>query len=297
MRLLLSPNLLKFSNAGNANPPRNERGKTQGWTDRAVRSNRDFLGSVPIDSLQDGNPAYSFTLTLKDCPDTAADFHELRRSVIKRLERKGMYRYHWVMEWQARGVSHLHGCYWLNDYTYTPRHLIDAWCQIAKQYGPAPWAQHIAPITNALGWLKYLAKHAARGKDNYQRHNTNAPAGWRESTGRVWGKGGDWIQIEPIPIENLKKRSIWALRRSQRRLAESQARRSQNWKWLVAARNSLKHPDKGISQVKGITTWLPLEHSLVLVDYYADRDGYLPVETQDSFLPSVDDPSDSLIAG
>jgi hypothetical protein len=74
-----------------------------------------------------------------------------------------------------------------------------AWMVISRRHG---WeadfkGQHVEPVFDATGWLKYVGKHSARGVDHYQRERP--PEGW-ETTGRLWGTGGDWPVREPFVV-------------------------------------------------------------------------------------------------
>ena len=66
----------------------------------ATRRNTEFLMSVKTDQLTGAGVA--LTLTVRDCPPTADDWHRLRRAWEKRMVRAGMLRLHWVTEWQRR---------------------------------------------------------------------------------------------------------------------------------------------------------------------------------------------------
>lgn len=50
----------------------------------------------------------SWALTLRHCPPTSDDWTRLVKVLQQRLRRAGLLRWHWVVEWQRRGVPHLH---------------------------------------------------------------------------------------------------------------------------------------------------------------------------------------------
>ena len=186
------------------------RGEVQGWSSSATRRNTAFLRSaVETDLPNDlnGSPltAYAFTLTLKTCPPTPDDWHRLRKAFLKRLNRLGLYRCHWVTEWQRRGVPHLHGAFWFPSVPgcdSTPVNVLRHWMDLtAEPYGASYSAQHFTLITDAVGWFKYLSKHASRGVTHYQRNPKNIPPEWSKKTGRVWGHTGDWPISEPMQFE------------------------------------------------------------------------------------------------
>ena len=60
----------------------------------ATRRNTEFLMSVRTDQLTGAGVA--ITLTVRDCPPSAEDWHKLRRAWEKRMVRAGMVRLHWV---------------------------------------------------------------------------------------------------------------------------------------------------------------------------------------------------------
>ena len=139
------------------------------------------------------------------------------------------------------------------------------WLRLAAPYGAASISQDFVPITGATGWLKYLSKHASRGVAHYQRQGK--PAGW-ESTGRLWGKGGDWPVVEPVhgvmddPTFRRLRRMIRAYTIAQARAdllasapgstAHAAARRRLSW-----ARHMLRCNDPGLSAVRGLSGWVP----------------------------------------
>lgn len=248
------------------------RGTTQGWTDRAVRSNLAFLRSVTLSELT--GTGYSFTLTVRDCPESAEEWQKMRRRFVKRLERFGLIRLHWVTEWQRRGVPHLHGvAYFPDDEThpYPKVHsaIITAWCSIAWIHTASEWAQDCKPITDALGWLQYLAKHAARGKNHYQRSADNIPAGWQK-TGRVWGKSGDWPTAEPL-VFNLDDPGYWQYRRLVRQWRIAKSRAAGNGRQIRSARRMLQANTREKAQVRGTSEWISQRLSLQMLAFLAGQ--------------------------
>lgn len=167
------------------------RSKSIGWSESSTRSNTQFLYSIDSKALT--GFGYAFTFTIRDLPPTPKDWYEVRQRFFKRVKRMGLLRYHWVTEWQRRGVPHLHGClYFDHELTWNEVQKVNAhWCSAAKKYVANYKAQDIKPIESAVGWLKYLAKHGSRSKYHYQR--SSKPSAW-DSSGRVWGKGGEWPQ-------------------------------------------------------------------------------------------------------
>ena len=245
-------------------PPRNQvmptvtRGSTRGWTAQATRSNRQFLWSVRCDDL--GEHGHSFTLTLRDCPATAADWTKLRRAFQKRMQRLGAIRMHWLTEWQRRGVPHLHGCVWFPAGVPAAA-IVYHWLAVASGFGAEFQGQDTKRITTAIGWLKYLAKHADRGVYNYQRAEGAVPTGWKLSTGRMWGHTGNWPTTAPVKIV-IDDAGAYAYRRIVQRWRLANARVDPDAKKRRArvrsARRLLRGKNRALSSVRGIAEWLPL---------------------------------------
>jgi hypothetical protein len=173
-----------------------KRGQIKGWSRGAARRNLRFLWSIATDLLDD--TGWAITLTSGETPETAAEWEHARSVWLQRCRDAGMTRYHWVTEWTARGRPHMHAAVY--GVGRADKTLFPAWLDIADAHG---WpvsanAQHFERIRGATGWLQYVAKHAARGVVHYQRDG--APEGW-ETTGRLWGYGGDWPTDEPEEVE------------------------------------------------------------------------------------------------
>lgn len=253
------------------------RGEVQGWSTGATRRNMAFLMSIETEKLT--GAGVTFTLTLRDCPETSEAWHKLRRAFEKRMVRAGMIRMHWVTEWQRRGVPHLHGVLWWPD-IYDMDTIVRSWVAVAERYGAGVRGQHAAPINNAVGWFQYLSKHAARGVLHYQRSAENIPPGWRERTGRVWGKVGDWPVRDAIRI-NLQDQhgdgGWFAFRRLCRSWRMADARvNGDRWR-IRSAREMLKCPCEpgniGLSRVRGVSEWIPSDVQTALLSNLAVR-GY-----------------------
>lgn len=247
---------------------RTRRGNVGGWSTGSTRRNIAFLRSVVPDTLictPDGEllHGYAFTLTLRDCPTTSDDWHKLRKAFLYRLRRSGMHRLHWVTEWQRRGVPHLHGCVWSTDINYD-RAILSHWLNISLPYGAGPQGQHVNRINDAIGWFKYLAKHAARGVQHYQRSAENIPAGWRK-TGRVWGHWGDWDTRDALKL-HVEDSTYYRLRRLVRSWRKADARDSGDRFRIRSARKMLSCPDRLQSEIRGISEWVDIDTMLLLLD-------------------------------
>ncbi len=256
----------KSGTAPGAMPSKHERGEVSGWSSKAARRNTEFLQTVEYEGLT--GIGMAFTGTILRCPDTPDDWHSLRNAFIRRLKRLGMIRFHWVTEWQRRGVPHLHGMFFFEsaspDGKLLPHEVNQAWLAVSAPYGSIPRAQNIVPLTDSLGWAKYQAKHAARGVNHYQRRKENIPPAWLGKTGRVWGKSGDWPIQEPMVFATSGP-LFWRYRRLVRSWRKSEARTSGNARWITFARQSLNCPNPKLSAVRGTNDWLPCSTSLSLL--------------------------------
>lgn len=249
------------------------RGEVEGWSHGATRRNTEFLMSIREGRL--AGTGYALTLTLRDCPESAQDWHKIRRAWELRMRRAGMVRLHWVTEWQRRGVPHLHCAIWFSEPDGI-RPAIDAWVSVASAYGASNRGQHGRIIDGPIGWFQYLAKHAARGVSHYQRNIENIPAGWQRKTGRVWGKCGDWPVQEKVRI-NLQDQhgdgGWFAYRRLVRSWRIADARSHLDAYRIVRARRMLRCDDPVRARLIGFMEWMPYEVSMALVANVAGR-GY-----------------------
>jgi hypothetical protein len=269
-----------------------KRGVVTGWSESATRRNTKFLYSVDHNALT--GYGYALTLTLRDLPPTPQDWANLVLKLFKRLRKSfPLLRYHWVTEWQKRGVPHLHCVvYFENPLTPQELHKIkNDWCTSAKSAlplcGRLPMvtSQTVKPVTDSQGWTKYLAKHGSRGLKHYQR--AGKPAQWLK-TGRMWGKGGKWPTREAEGEVTLNQ--FHKLRRLAKRWRIANARvpqemhielidgklmkyteamneryglnyftKPRNVKRIAYARKSLKCNERKLSTVRGFSEWIPEE--------------------------------------
>lgn len=242
------------------NHQRAKRKEVTGWSAKSARNQKTFFYSVDINALT--GFGISCTLTLKYCPPTSDDFHRLRINLIKRLRRSGLIRGHWLIEWQRRGVPHLHGCFYF-DNKQALAEIINIWLDIAEPYGAGFRGQDAKPIYDAVGWLQYLAKHGARGVNHYQRSNDNRPAGWVK-TGRLWGKVGEWPIREAMRF-SVNREGYWAYRRLVRGWSIAQARESDSVYQLKYVRRMLSCNERNLSEVRGTSDWMPADVASQLV--------------------------------
>ena len=253
------------------NPSPSKRGVVTGWSAGAVRRHTKWLYSVDTDRL-DGE-GFAFTLTMRDTPSSADEFHALRRAFVMRLDRMGATRIHWVIEWQRRGTPHIHAAVYFRDphpdlpdgwnsTEFRAGLVISAWVAVVARYGANLNAQAWASIDGPLGWLQYLSKHAARGVRHYQR--SGHPEGWSR-TGRLWGHLGDWPVDLPARYD-LSREAFWRYRRLVRawRIADARSRRlspkpgaPDRGDVVRLARRMLASNNPKLSAVRGVSDWLP----------------------------------------
>lgn len=270
------------------------RSTVAGWSHGATRRNIAFLRSIDETKViygSDGNKliALAVTLTLRDCPPTSDDFHRVRNALIRRLKRLGMVRMHWVIEWQRRGVPHLHCAVWFEHQDYVALHtsIINAWLELTQEWRTGRSGQFITPINDAVGWFEYVSKHAARGVNHYQRSPDNIPKSWLNKTGRVWGKVGDWSDVlVPAGRIDVEKADYFKMRRIVRawRLADSRSNvRSYGVKRIAAARRMLKCHDRARSETRGASEWMPEEQFMVAYSWLISQ-----TDTDHTIQPAFD---------
>ena len=250
----------------NENPP--PRGIVKGWSTSSLRRNLVFLFSVDVDALK-AHPGLALTLTVRECPPSAADWTLARDAFLAAIRREGFSFVHWVTEWQRRRVPHLHLAIFLppgSDPNLFAVKAITHWLRIASPFQPLSRGQFFNPIYDALGWNQYLSKHAARGLRHYQRSMASLPLSWQGgSAGRMWGKLGSWPTDPPIEL-NVGSKGFAVLRRilrswrvSDARTAIIKAKRPQDRisaiRRLRSARRMLLCPDPRLSPVRGVSEW------------------------------------------
>ena len=237
-----------------------KRGRVSGWSPGAARRNTAFLRSVDEHTL-DG-VGLALTLTLRTCPPTREVWAKMVDTWIKRQKRAGLIRLHWVMEFQRRGVPHLHVAAWYGakkiaavdgptsaltepamihqdmrraslEHQNAARKAVSDWLEVGEICEPGPKGQQVRPIEGPVGWFMYLAKHCGRGRKHYQRQQESQPEGW-EGSPRVWGHSGPWTLIEPVSVA-MTDRQWFQLRRLVRSWRVANARAGvpgPGWSWI-----------------------------------------------------------------
>lgn len=247
-----------------------KRGEVTGWTSATARRNTKFLYSVDIEQLS--GFGYAFTLTLPACPSTSEDWQRLRKYFFERLKRAvKLLRLHWVTEWTRRGVPHLHGVVYVEEELKQDGLIIaKVWERLTfdRDIFVSLSAQDVKPIKTVRGWLEYLAKHASRGIQHYQRQGK--PAGW-EKTGRVWGHVGHWPTVTPVEV-SLAPREAFRLRRLADAYLISKARSRGDKARLNYLRQRRRiSTERWESSTRGISDWIPEQVSLGLLTLILDQ--------------------------
>lgn len=268
-----------YPNGATAHIPRNgesmhERAKRdtiQGWSNGAVRRHTKWLKSIPVGELT--GFGYAVTLTVRDCPASASEFHKLRRAYLMRIDRMGAIRMHWIIEWQRRGVPHMHtAIYFTRQLTMAEQTALrQHWVTLCEDLGALLGSQYVTPISGPTGWLKYLSKHAGRGAAHYQRQGK--PAGW-ETTGRLWGHTGQWNEREAMRFE-LPREDYFRYRRLVRSWRYADARAEKDLvlrrRRMLSARHMLRFNDRALSEVRGVSEWADEGWNLEIFSLLAEQ--------------------------
>lgn len=232
------------------------RGRVTCWSPGAARRNVAFLRSVDERELE--GVGLAFTLTLRTCPPTPAAWASCITRWVKRQRRGGCSVLHWVMEFQRRGVPHLHVAAWYDPESLRPctvaherkrealHRMQDGteghrragligvvdWLEVASEFEPGSGGQQVRPLVGPVGWFQYLAKHCGRGADHYQRQQAAMPTAW-PSAPRAWGKSGPWPLVPPVELA-MGSEAFYKLRRLIRRQRVAKARAAvpgPGWTW------------------------------------------------------------------
>lgn len=293
-----------------------KRGNTSGWSKSASQTNTRFLMSIDMQKLS-GIP-YSVTLTIPALGDevpNSLEFHNMLNDLFKRMIYRGNWlRVHWLIEFTAKLTPHVHMTVWVNESEPETPEIGEAdlfsstlfnWSQICQKRGLkiSPKSQYVRRVDSQV-WLEYLSKHGARGKANYQR--ARLPESWQKSSGRMWGKRGNWSEREqPIEVNfsisefhtfrRLGRNLLLSKLRSQiknvdnkllnlpddlvgeARKKELTMRKKSLVRSLSYAKNMLNCPDRKLSTVRPLQFWFPQETSLKLVEAV----GYIYQEPQE----------------
>lgn len=275
---------------------RAKRDVVTGWSAGATRRNLRFLYSIDERGLT--GEGFAVTLTIRNCPPTSDEWHYAINQYFKYLARllsssgHTLLRYHYVVEWQRRGVPHLHAAIYTTPGVTTlwvvSSLFLNSWRPYGSKFGCSESAQHLAPIHDAIGWCQYVAKHAARGVKHYQRTSANIPEGWTK-TGRMWGKGGDWPIKEPVRFDvdnagyHILRRWARSWRKADARMDIQRARDDPRKlrdarRRIQSARHALRCTDRPLSTVRGVSDWID-DRLMFLMLRELSKQGY-PIDSR-----------------
>jgi hypothetical protein len=247
------------------NHQRVKRDTVQGWSESSTRRNTRFLYSVDERKLT--GTGFALSLTVRDCPTTPDDWKRVREAFFVRMRRMGMVRAHWLTEWQRRGVPHMHVAIWFEGEPPTAADVRKNWVAVAGKWGAKSTGQHVAEMTNAVGWFQYLSKHAVRGLSHYQRSSDSIPPGWK-ITGRMWGHLGEWPTVDPVRY-TVTNECFWAYRRVVQRWRYADARESADKRRIRSARTMLRSSDRDAGACRGVGEWVGQDLTQQVLRYLA----------------------------
>lgn len=238
---------------------RAKRGQVKGWTADSARRMIQWLWSVQADELT--GQGFALTLTVGTTPDDSDAWSAARETFTDWVrDQPGYERHQWLTEWTRLGRPHLHLCVYAD---IEPADAALHWMRIAARSGwEAGWkGQHVEAIFDDTGWLKYVAKHSARGVDHYQRDTP--PEGWVK-TGRLWGKGGQWptVEEEHFYLTAAQTWQYMGLFKSWQVARMREERVSEEVIHAYEAR-PLVPPNGGAP--RGLSGWIPYEESVKLL--------------------------------
>lgn len=268
---------------------RAKRDAVKGWSPGATRRLTKWLYSVEAEKLS--GHGYALTLTMRDTPPDRAALDRTFRALMARYDRLGVVRLQWVMELQRRGTPHFHMA------VYTPEklpllgwELVDHWLAVAEPYGAAWGSQKVEPLKQENGWLRYMSKHASRSVGHYQRQGM--PPGWTV-TGRLWGKRGDWPTVDEPMRFDMSREAWFRYRRMLQAYRLDDARRERDPKRradrIRSARRMFSHPDRSVSEVRGVSEWVPQHVQVAFLGLLADEGHEI------SQIVPEEQPTDSLL--
>ena len=169
-----------------------KRGNLKGWTKASKRSHDRFMLSIDVEKL----PPYALiaTLTVRNCPPTAAYWAKVLRRFEARMRRRGMVIGSYVVEMQRRRVPHCHCIVMFFDHPPDAEACVDCWLESAGEYGAGRKAQRVESVKSMVAALRYQRTHLHKGLSHWQRHWASYPPGWlaQGKMGKAWGKWGDW---------------------------------------------------------------------------------------------------------
>ena len=223
-------------NVDGGSQPKNQnakRGIISGWTKGSLLKNANFLESIDYQTMQEwyGN-CFVFTLTVRDLPLPEV-WRRWVRKFMKVINNRGAEAIYVLVEFQKRGVPHIHGMAWGREPEERLDILIRRWWLTIT--GAGRIAQDVKMATNVARWGKYLTWHDGRGMAHYQR--STVPNGWKgKSTGKMWHVWGKWATDDPVVLELVGGwRAYEEIRKRKMRAIENPSRKD-DWRFYFGCR-------------------------------------------------------------
>lgn len=220
-----------------------DRKANRGWTMAVARRNAQFLQRIDFGKIE-GRP-YAITLTAPvDAMSliTPDMMHRWIDTMLKYLRRRGLIHFHWVIEFTANHMPHIHMTVWMaakcdiwnpyrrcheireNDLATVTAYTIMKWLNIthAEDINTSSRSQDVQNVDGNEAWLAYVAKHTQRGVRHYQRALNSMPENWKDTPGAMWGHSRD-IPIIADAIYPMSMRAFHQFRREIRKWCSAQA--------------------------------------------------------------------------
>ncbi|MGN2357846.1 hypothetical protein [Bifidobacterium longum] len=272
--------------------------------------------------MMEGIP-YALTLTLpaKSMERVTPDLlHRLIDVMLKYLARRGMKHFHWVIEFTAKHMPHVHMTVWMSDTHQrwnpkTHQHetvdndlvtvtgiVVGKWLDVTADCGihTSGQSQDVQLLDGNAAWLSYVAKHTQRGVWHYQRALENMPSTWKENPGAMWGHSRK-IPLTEDSVLPADLHAFHQFRRETRKWCCSQASRiadpKRRAKAIQQARRMNRCPIRELSVVRPISIWIPRTVSAAIIrglrsrGYMIGRDVYeWVISEMDRLRATGDDP-------
>lgn len=208
-----------------------------GWSLGVSRRFNHLLGRLKADYFNKLGSVYSFTFTVRECPNTPDEWAYLRERFFNKMKNKGMLGCIHVTEWQRRRVPHLHVIAVfkkpIDGYS-----ILNMWCKTANFIGKystnlsaGRGAQSFKPVWDLAGIIGYLKSHLIKSAKTVQRADSSIPENWNGHTTQMWGVRGDVQFSESLVLGMLFTNYYFNGRRwlSRLALAEHRARWLSEW--------------------------------------------------------------------
>lgn len=199
---------------------------------------------------------------------------------------------------------------WFTDWIVADA-VFTAWQRACNPIPCHHYAQHVERIEALSGWQAYVAKHCARGINHYQRLATVLPERWT-SSGRLWGKGGDWparsdnLELDAISYFRLRRViRKWLLAKASVNAGHAFGRKSEqarhDLRYLRKAGSKLRiessrQQDKQyLSSVLGLSSFIPRDLIDMLLVWAIDHPNAVLIDADTGEVHTNNEASDKAI--